>query len=78
MKQKQTMSKSEKRRIAIMKKEAKSEPVNETESGKVWLIAKQDTQLADGKFIGRGSAVEVDASYAERVLAEKETHFVKK
>jgi len=42
---------------------------------KVILIALQNTQLPDGKFIGKGQSCEVGQDYADRVLKEKNSPF---
>lgn len=57
-------------------KSAKSEvALAEKKDTKVVLKAKQNTQLPDGTFVGKGKEVEVTSSYAEKVLKEANTPF---
>jgi len=65
-------SKSTQKRSASMKsKETKSSSV---ESG-VRIVALQDTQLANGNFIAKGTEVKVAKAYADAALGETNPHF---
>ena len=65
---KQAKSKSEERREAIQRSEAKEE--------KVIITAVENTSLADGTFVAKGEKVEVTAEYAERIKSEQNKSFI--